>query len=164
MPPDKIEKDVVVSLQYSLKLDNGDLVEESNEDEPLMYLHGHGNIIPGLERRLEGRGVADRLRVAIEAEDAYGEYDPEQVEQLPRSDLPPEIRPEVGMILGVRAKSGDQYAAHITEVDDDSITLDFNHPLAGERLHFDVTVLALRDASDEELQHGHVHEEGGHHH
>jgi FKBP-type peptidyl-prolyl cis-trans isomerase SlyD len=164
MPPDKIEKDVVVSLQYSLKLDNGSLVEESSENEPLMYLHGHDNIVPGLERRLEGLGVADRVRVAIEAEDAYGKYDPEQVEQIKRSDLPPEIRPEIGMILGVRAKSGDQYAAHITGVDVDSITLDFNHPLAGERLHFDVTVLALRDASDEELQHGHVHEEGEHHH
>lgn len=162
MPPQQIEDNVVVTLQYKLWLDDGEMVEESDADDPLTYLHGHDNIIPGLERALQGMRVGDKKRIVVEPEDAYGEYDPDDVEELALSALPPELNPEVGMVLAIENSEGHEFEAVVTDLDEDTITLDFNHPMAGERLTFEVTITELREASKEELTHGHVH--SGHHH
>jgi FKBP-type peptidyl-prolyl cis-trans isomerase SlyD len=152
-----VAQDLVVALQYRLTLDDGSLVEESTTDDPLVYLHGHENIIPGLEEALTGMAIGEQKQVTVEAADAYGEYDPDEVEEVPYADLPPGLKPEVGMMLAVHDDEGNEEVALVTEVVDDGITLDFNHPLAGQRLHFDVTIFDLREATDEELEHGHVH-------
>ncbi|MBN1313365.1 MAG: peptidylprolyl isomerase [Anaerolineae bacterium] len=154
-----VEQDAVVTLLYRLKLDDGSLVEEATDDEPLVYLHGHENIIPGLEAALEGMTVGEQKKIVVEAADAYGEYDPDEVDEVSLSDLPPDFEPEVGMELALRDKDGNIYEASITEVNGDSVVLDFNPPLAGQRLHFEVTITDLRDATAEELEHGHVHDD-----
>jgi FKBP-type peptidyl-prolyl cis-trans isomerase SlyD len=120
MPPNKIEKDVVVTLQYKLSLDDGEVVEESTADEPLVYLHGHDNIIPGLERELEGLRVGDRKAVIVEPADAYGDYDPDEVDELGMDELPPGFEPEVGMLLSVQDEEGNEFIAQVTEVTKDS--------------------------------------------
>ncbi|MEJ2148612.1 MAG: peptidylprolyl isomerase [Chloroflexota bacterium] len=163
MSADKIAKDVVVTFDYRLTLDDGSLVEESDGD-PLVYLHGHDNIIPGLERELEGLAVGDKKQIVVEPADAYGEYDAEDVEEIARSVLPSDVKPEVGLELALRDQDGNQLVAWITEFDDETIQIDFNHPMAGERLHFDVTITDLRAASQEEMAHGHVHQGDHHHH
>lgn len=164
MTAETVEQDVVVSVHYKLTLDDGSVVEESESDDPLMYLHGHDNIIPGLERGLEGLKVGDSKAVIVEPADGYGEYDPEDMEEVPTSDLPDDFKPEVGMILHVSDEEENHHMAIITEVKPESIMLDFNHPMAGKRLHFDVTIAGLRAATSEELAHGHVHDAHGHGH
>jgi FKBP-type peptidyl-prolyl cis-trans isomerase SlyD len=163
MTPDKVTKDVVVSLQYKLRLDDGTLAEESEPDDPLMYLHGYDNIIPGLERALEGMRVGESRTVIVEPLDGYGEYDPDDVGRLSRSDLPPGFVAEVGMILPVVDEMGHEGEVEVVEIEDDSIVVDFNHPMAGERLEFEVEITELREASAEELDHGHVHDHGHQH-
>src|SRR5574341_222056 len=164
MTAETVEQDVVVSVHYKLTLDDGSVVEESESDDPLMYLHGHDNIIPGLERGLEGLKVGDSKALIVEPADGYGEYDPEDMEEVPTSDLPDDFKPEVGMILHVSDEEENHHMAIITEVKPESIMLDFNHPMAGKRLHFDVTIAGLRAATSEELAHGHVHDAHGHGH
>jgi len=162
--PDKVAKNVVVSVQYKLWLDDENtLIEESDSDDPMVYLHGHDNIITGLERALEGLKVGDRKTVRLSAEDAYGEYDSEGVEVLDRAQLPPDLEPEEGMLLQIIDDDGGETVAEIVEVTDETITLDFNHPLAGEALRFEVEVTGLRSPTPEELAHGHVHQHGHHH-
>lgn len=162
MTPERIAQDVVVSLHYKLRLDDGNLVEESETDDPLVYLHGHQNIIPGLESALGGMAVGEKKMVTVEAADAYGEYDSDDVESVPRSQLPKDFDPVVGEMISVRDQEGNPYFAQVAEVGTDEIMLDFNHPMAGKRLHFEVTITTLRAATAEELEHGHVHD--GHHH
>lgn len=162
MTPDRVKQDVVVSLQYKLWLDDGTLLEESEADEPLVYLHGHNNIIPGLERELTGLLVGDHKKVVVRPSDAYGEYDPENVDEVDRKDLPSNFEPQEGMLLSVQDEDGHEFYAQIVEVSDDTVVLDFNHPMAGETLHFDVTVTGVREPTPEELDHGHVHTHGHH--
>jgi FKBP-type peptidyl-prolyl cis-trans isomerase SlyD len=158
MSHNTISHDVVVTLHYRLTLDDGSLVEESSADDPLSYLHGYDNIIPGLEEALDGMSIGEKKLVVVEPDDAYGEYDPDEVVEVDRADLPPDLQPEIGMMLAVPDEDGDHDVAQVTEVEADYITLDFNHPLAGQRLHFDVTIAELRDPTAEELEHGHVHD------
>lgn len=164
MTVDKVAQDVVVSFNYRLSLEDGSLVEESEAGEPLVYLHGHDNIIPGLESALAGMKIGEKKSVVVAAEDAYGEYDPDALETIDREDLPPQLKPEVGMLLTMEDDEGNAFMAQVVDVDDDFITVDFNHPMAGEELHFDVTIVDLRPATKEEMTHGHAHGEGGHHH
>ncbi|MBN1428915.1 MAG: peptidylprolyl isomerase [Anaerolineae bacterium] len=159
MSDQTVSQDVVVSLLYRLTLDDGSLVEESTADDPLVYLHGHDNIIPGLENALNGMVVGEQKQVSVEAVDAYGEYEPDEVDEVPVSELPDGLEPEVGMVLAVHDEDGEEDVAQITGIEDDVIILDFNHPLAGQRLHFDVTIAELREATAEELEHGHVHDD-----
>jgi FKBP-type peptidyl-prolyl cis-trans isomerase SlyD len=161
MPPTRIEQDVVVTIQYKLSLDDGTVVEESTAEDPLMYLHGHDNIIPGLERALAGASIGDHKKVVVESADAYGEYDPDETDEIQRDEWPAEFEPELGMLLSVEDQEGNEYVAQVVDMDGDVITLDYNHPLAGHRLHFDVTVTGLRTATAEELSHGHVHDPHG---
>lgn len=159
--PERVEKDVVVSIDYTLNVD-GEVVDFSDKDEPLEYIQGHGQIIPGLENAMEGMTVGQSKDVNVPAAEAYGEFDPEAVVEVSREDFPPDVPIEVGTPLQVRNMEGQVMDAHIAEVQGDKIRLDFNHPLAGKNLEFKVTVVDLRSASPEELSHGHVHGDHAH--
>ena len=153
-----------VSIEYTLTNDAGEVIDSSAGGAPLVYLQGAGNIIPGLEKALEGKQVGDDLDVAIEPEDAYGEYAAELVSTLSRSMFEGVDELEVGMQFHASAPDGQMQIVAIRDLDGDDVTVDGNHPLAGQRLHFKVKVVDIRDASQEEVAHGHVHGEGGHHH
>lgn len=154
-----IADDVVVSLDYTLTVDN-EVIDTSEGDEPIQFLQGHGNIIPGLEQALYGMKTGDKKEVIVAAVDGYGELDPDAYSDVPRSEFPPQIPMEVGIELELKDKSGEILDARIDAVNDDTVRLDFNHPLAGKQLNFSVQVVALRQPSDEELEHGHVHMPG----
>ncbi len=154
--PTKVEDDVVVGLDYTLTVD-GEVIDSTENEDPLLYIQGHKNIIPGLEQALYGMEVGQSKEVTVEAKNAYGDQNPEAVIDVPRSEFPPEIPMEKGIQLQVRDTAGQVQDARIEEVGQDTVKLDFNHPLAGKNLHFDVTVASLRPATEEELEHGHVH-------
>mgnify|MGYP001134402118 FL=1 len=154
--PEQIADDVVVSLDYTLTVDN-EVVDTSEDSEPIVFLQGHGNIIPGLEQALYGLAAGEQKEVVVQPADGYGELDPEAFADVPRKEFPPQIPMEVGIELQMRDKSGDILDARIDAVDEDTVRLDFNHPLAGKQLNFSVKVVSLRSASPEELEHGHVH-------
>jgi len=158
-----ISQDQVVSIHYTLRDDAGEIIDSSAEGEPLSYLHGHGNLVPGLERELTGRKPGDRLQLKIAPTDGYGEYDRELVQRVPRRALKGIADVRVGMRLQAHSPQGPR-AVTVTQVSGDLVTLDGNHPLAGRNLNFEVEVAAVRPATEEELAHGHVHGAGGHHH
>ena len=159
----KIEKNKVVSIDYTLTGDDGKVIDSSRGQAPLAYLHGTGNIISGLEEALEGKGAGDALKVSISPEKAYGVRDETKLVTVARTQLQgvDEIKP--GLQLQAQMQNGPQLFT-VTQVDEKSVTLDGNHPLAGATLNFDVTVKDVRDATAEEMAHGHVHGPGGHHH
>jgi FKBP-type peptidyl-prolyl cis-trans isomerase SlyD len=156
----QIAKDMVAVIDYVLKDDDGDLLDESHGGE-FSYLHGAQNIIPGLEAALEGKQAGDQLSVSIEAKDAYGEVDPERIQVVPRDMFETEEEIVPGMQFHAQSPEGHMIVITIAEVDDDEITIDGNHVMAGMNLNFDVEVVSVRAASDEELSHGHVHAAGG---
>jgi FKBP-type peptidyl-prolyl cis-trans isomerase SlyD len=159
----KIKDGVVVSLDYTLRLDDGELIDAS-AGEPLEYLHGHGQIIPGLEKALEGLTVGDSKKVVVPPAEAYGEVNLEAFEIVPRSMFPDDLELEEGLELSLRdAETDEPFDATIAEIRETEVMLDFNHPLAGETLHFEVSIPAVRPATKEELAHGHAHEKNGHH-
>lgn len=156
-----VEDGVVVSLAYQLRLDDGEEIDSAGSDEPLVYLHGAQNIIPGLEQALTGMKVGDARRVSVSPGDAYGEMDPDAFQLVPYDAFPEDIELEEGMGLHmVESGTGRQVEATISELRDDGALLDLNHPLAGETLHFDVEVVGLRRATSEEITHGHAHSAG----
>jgi len=159
----QIAKDKVVSIDYTLTNDAGEVLDSSEGAEPMVYLHGADNIIPGLEKELEGRKAGEALKVSIEPTDGYGEFNPELTQVVPSSMFEGVEKIEVGMQFQAETPDGVQ-VIRIAEVEGDNVTIDGNHPLAGQQLNFDVKVTEVRDASDEELEHGHVHGAGGHHH
>ncbi|MHC1741185.1 MAG: peptidylprolyl isomerase [Anaerolineaceae bacterium] len=152
----KVAKDLVVSLEYTLTVD-GEVIDSSEENGPIDYIQGHENIISGLESALEGMKLGESKKVNVKAKDAYGEYDPEAVEEIPLTEFPDDIPLEVGVELAVDDEDEGPISAVIEEVGKDSVTLNFNHPLAGKELNFDVKILSIRAATAEELEHGHVH-------
>lgn len=158
----QIADNKVVSIHYTLTNDDGDVIDSSRDAEPLVYLHGAENIIPGLEQALAGRVVGDDLKVSIDPADAYGDFDENMVQVVPREMFQGVDTLEPGMEFQAQTSQGVQ-VIRIAAVDGDNITIDGNHPLAGETLHFDVSVAAVREASEEELAHGHVHGHGGCH-
>jgi FKBP-type peptidyl-prolyl cis-trans isomerase SlyD len=161
--PNVVQDGAVVSLSYTLKLANGEVVDFTEADDPLEYLHGADNIIPGLEKELTGLTVGDHKQVEVSAEEGYGEYDPEDVEVIERTKLPKNLPPlQLGMVLAIGDEDGNFSEAFVREISASKITLDFNHPLAGQKLFFDVKVLEIREATQEELEHGHPH--GAHSH
>lgn len=160
---DVVGKDMVVGLDYVLRVQGGQEVDSSDADDPLEYLHGHNNIIPGLENELTGLKVGDSKDVTVSPADGYGDFDEEAVGEYPRGSFPPDLNLQVGGMLEVRDPEGGSGLATVQEVDDDSVTLNFNHPLAGETLHFAVKVVSVREATQEELAHGHAHGAHGHH-
>lgn len=158
-----ITQDSVVTLHYTVKDDAGELLDRSPEGEPVSYLHGHGNLIPGLERELSGKNAGDKLSVNVAPAEGYGEYDRNLVQDVPRQLLQDieSLRP--GMRLRAQTDQGAR-SVTVTHVADDAVTLDANHPLAGKHLHFDIEITDVRDATHDELEHGHVHGPGGHDH
>jgi len=159
----KIANDTVASLDYRLHLGDGKVVDESEPGDPLVYLHGHDEIVPGLERALEGKAAGDTLQVVVPPEDGYGEYDPDSVEEVPRTDLPADLELVAGETITGTDPDGDEMDFLIKEVKKDTVVLDFNDPMAGKTLHFDVTVREVRAATAEELEHGHAHVPGHEH-
>ncbi len=160
----KINKDSVVSLRYELFDSEGELLEKI--EEPVSYLHGgYDGIFPLVEEALHGKSVGDSCSVTMQPDDAFGEYDHSLVEVEPRSSFPKEV--EVGMQFegGPESADDEDYLLYtVVEVTDDEVTVDGNHPLAGKTLTFNCTVTGVRPATAEELEHGHVHGEDGHHH
>jgi FKBP-type peptidyl-prolyl cis-trans isomerase SlyD len=154
----------IVAIDYTLKAEDGSLIDTSEGDEALLYLHGSGQIVPGLEAALLGKTVSDKLAVTVQPDDGYGPRRNDRVLTVPRSSLPEGETPEVGMQLEAVGRRGEHIVLWVTEVGDDEVTLDGNHPLAGQTLFFDVEVKSVREATEEERTHGHAHGPDGHHH
>ncbi len=159
----QITQNAVAILNYTLKDEEGEIIDESKEGS-FAYLHGANNIIKGLEAALEGKQAGDNVQVVVQPEDAYGDTDPEAIAVVGRDMFPEGTELEVGMGFHAESNTGQPMEVMITSIDGDEIVVDGNHPLAGEVLHFDVTVVDVREASAEEIEHGHVHGEGGHQH
>ena len=156
----KIEKNVVVSVAYQVKLEDGVVVDQSTAEAPLDYLHGHNNLITGLEKELEGKVTGDKFSATVTPEDAYGEHNDDLVQRVPADVFQGVEQIEVGMRFLADTDQGP-IPVEVTEVDGDEVVVDGNHMLAGQTLTFDVEVVAVREATEEEVQHGHVHQEGG---
>jgi FKBP-type peptidyl-prolyl cis-trans isomerase SlyD len=159
----QILANMVVSIDYTLTDDQGAVIDSSEGRDPLAYIQGTGNIIPGLERALEGKAKGDSLKVSVEPKDGYGERSDELTQQVPKEMFEGDNEIEVGMQFQTMSEYGPQVVT-VVAVDDKHVTVDANHPLAGENLHFDVTIVDIREASSEELEHGHVHGPEGHAH
>ena len=159
----QIAKNTVATIDYTLTDPQGQVIDSSKGREPLAYLHGASNIIPGLESALEGMSAGDSVNVTVPPEQGYGMRDPNLVQPVPRANFQgaPDIKP--GMQFQAQTAEGARIVT-VVKVDDQHVTVDANHPLAGMDLKFDVSVVGVRAASPEELQHGHAHGAGGHHH
>jgi FKBP-type peptidyl-prolyl cis-trans isomerase SlyD len=158
----KVQDGYVVAMDYTLKVD-GEVVDTSDGREPLEYLHGAGNIIPGLERELTGMGIGESKDVVVAPAEGYGEMDDEAYVEVSRKEFPSNIPLEIGTQLQVSDQKGQPMFAVIDKVGDENVTLNFNHPLAGQELHFAVKVVSVRAATNEEQQHGHAHQPGHEH-
>ena len=159
----KIAEKHVVTLNYTLK-DNDDNIIDKSDDGSFCYLHGASNIIPGLENALTGKASGDEVSVSVAPEEGYGPRDDERIQEVPRDAFPPEVTIEPGMQFNAQGPEGQTVIVTIAKVEGDNVTVDGNHPLAGVTLNFDVSIADIRDASAEELEHGHVHGPNGHHH
>jgi FKBP-type peptidyl-prolyl cis-trans isomerase SlyD len=160
----QIAHHTVVRIDYTLTDDQQQVIDRSEAGEPLAYLHGTRNIIPGLENALAGKKAGDSLTVRIPAAEAYGERDDRLIQMVPREMFEDSQEIQVGMQFHSADPEGHVTVVTVTHATDDTITVDANHPLAGIPLTFAVTVVDVRAATPEELSHGHVHGEGGHHH
>ncbi len=159
----QIEKNKVVSIDYTLKNDDGQILDTSEGKEPLNFIHGNGHLIPGLEEALAGKAKDDKLNVSIPPEKGYGKRSDQMIHTVDRSNFEKDVDIKVGMQFQAQMGQGVQLLT-VVKVEDDKVTLDGNHPLADQTLHFDVDVKDVREASAEELEHGHVHGPGGHKH
>ncbi|MEL0271223.1 MAG: peptidylprolyl isomerase [Gammaproteobacteria bacterium] len=159
-----VKKDKVVEMHYTLKNDAGEVLDTSDGKDPMPFLQGHGNIIPGLEKALEGLKVGDTCDVSVKPEDAYGKYHDEGIQEIPMDAVQGIDNLQIGMQLQSQDEQGNPFVVHVKEIKDESIVIDANHPLAGETLHFNVSIESIRDAEAEEISHGHVHMPGHHHH
>ncbi|EGG95175.1 FKBP-type peptidyl-prolyl cis-trans isomerase SlyD [gamma proteobacterium IMCC1989] len=156
----QISKDLVASIHYTLKNADGEVLDTSEGQEPLHYVHGAQNIVPGLEKELEGKTTGDKLSVAVEPIDGYGEYNAELIQELPKDMFAGVDTIEVGMEFQAQTPEGGMQIIEVKSIDGDKITVDGNHPMAGQTLHFDVEITDVREATKDELEHGHVHSEG----
>lgn len=153
----------VVSLNYTVKDTEGQIVDSSEDAQPLVYLHGQKNIIPGLEAALVGKATGDEFAVTVEPEDGYGEHNEELMQVVPREAFKGVEKIEKGMVFTAQTQNGPVQLV-VANIEGDDITVDPNHPLAGKTLNFTGSVVEVREATEEELAHGHVHGEGGHQH
>lgn len=159
----RIAADSVVLIHYTLKDDRGNVLDSSAGGEPLAYLQGHGHLVPGLEKALEGKESGSILAVTVSPAEGYGVHDPSLVQRVPKRSLRGQGEIRKGVQLRGSTKDGMRIFT-VTAVVADMVTLDGNHPLADQTLHFDIEVVSVRPATQEELEHGHVHGAGGHHH
>jgi FKBP-type peptidyl-prolyl cis-trans isomerase SlyD len=157
----KIEHNSVVSFHYSLTDDDGINIDSSEGQEPLGYIHGAGNIIPGLEKALEGKEVGDSLTVAVKAAEGYGEVQKELIQEVPREAFQGIDTIEPGMQFEAQTGQGGSVPVTVIAVTEELVTVDGNHPLAGKNLNFDVSIEEIREASEEEIAQGHIHGLGG---
>jgi len=152
-----IEKNKVVSFDYTLTLDSGEIADTSDGREPLNFLVGVGQIIPGLENEMIGMSIGDKKVVTVQPKDAYGERNPDMVQSVPVEHLPDSINLVVGEEIEGQSEDGHIVYGQIIQIDSQSVKIDFNHPLADETLTFDIEIVGIRDATPEEIDHGHVH-------
>ena len=150
-----VGQDTVVSIEYTLKDDNGAILDSSEGGEPLQYLHGRGQIIDGLEKGLDGKMVGESVHVDVSPAEGYGEHDPERMVEVPRDQFDFDVK--AGDFVQAQNPDGSVIPFRVAKVGEESVTLDGNHPLAGQSLHFDVKVVDVRPATEEEIAHGHVH-------
>ncbi|MCK7593138.1 FKBP-type peptidyl-prolyl cis-trans isomerase [Pseudomarimonas salicorniae] len=159
----QIAENTAVSFHYTLTNDAGEVIDTSSGREPLAYLHGSGTIVPGLENAMAGRKPGERFEVKVEPSEGYGERHEGMIQAVPRSAFQGVDSIEVGMQFQARGPQGVM-SVTVTEVSDDQVTVDGNHPLAGQNLNFAIEVVEVREASEEEIAHGHIHGPGGHQH
>jgi FKBP-type peptidyl-prolyl cis-trans isomerase SlyD len=159
-----VSQDKVVFIHYTLTDDAGQVIDSSAGGEPLAYLHGQGNIVAGLEKALDGRAAGDRVQVRVVAAEGYGVRDPALVKRVPRRSFGSAGNIRAGMQFQAQLEPGQRRVVTVTAVKGDMVTIDGNHPLAGQDLNFAVEIAEVRDATAEELAHGHVHGPGDHHH
>ena len=159
----QIEPNSVVTLHYTLKDNDGKIIDQS-DDGSFLYLHGAMNIIPGLENALTGKAAGDELSVTVSPEEGYGEKDPERIQEVPKDMFENAGDIAVGLQFHAQGPDGNAIVVTVAEVKDDSVVIDANHALAGVELNFDVKVVEVREASEEEISHGHVHGPHGHQH
>ncbi|ALM51872.1 peptidylprolyl isomerase [Halomonas huangheensis] len=159
----QIAQNSVVAFHYTLTNDAGEVLDSSEGREPLTYLHGAGNIIPGLEKELEGKTTGDKLTANVSPAEGYGEVQEQLVQEVPRDAFQGVESIESGMQFQAQTQGGPLMVT-VTKVEGDTVTVDGNHPLAGQNLNFDVEVTEVREASQEEIEHGHVHGPEGHEH
>lgn len=152
----QISPNSVVKMHYTLTNPEGEVIDSSKGKDPLAYLHGHGNIIGGLEKQLEGKASGDKLVAEVPAAEGYGERNEALIVEAERSQFPEGVDLQPGMRFQAQTPNGPRIA-QITEINGDKVTVDTNHPLAGVDLKFDVEVVDVREASEEEIDHGHVH-------
>lgn len=155
----------VVSLSYELSLSNGNLADEATADEPLVFIHVIGQTLPAFDDRINGLSVGEKFSFSLTSEEGYGESNPNFIVDIPKNifdgpDVPKDIL-QVGATLPMQDQEGNPMDGIVMEIGDESVKMDFNHPLAGEALNFKGTVVDVRDATPEELDHGHVHGKGG---
>jgi FKBP-type peptidyl-prolyl cis-trans isomerase SlyD len=153
----KISNQCVATIHYTLTDDEGAQLDSSHGKEPLAYLHGRGNLVPGLEQELEGRQAGDTFQATVEPGSAYGDIDSRLIQDVPRTALAEIQNLQVGMRLQSQTEDGQVHSLTVDAIGEDVVTLNANHPLAGVTLHFDVTVESVRAATEEEIEHGHVH-------
>jgi len=159
-----IANDHVVTLHYRLTLDDGSIADQSFGGEPLVYLHGHNNIVPGLESRLAGKVAGDKCDVSVPAAEGYGEYDPTLDQTVKRQQFPEGAQLAVGLAFQAQGPQGQTMTMWIRGIKGDEVTVSPNHPMAGQNLNFSVEIMDVREATAQEKQHGHVHGPGGHDH
>ncbi len=153
-----IMNDMVVSMEYQVRILDGREVGRTENDKPFEFIQGRGQIIPGLEKELYGMAVGEKKEVLLEPAQGYGDRQSERVVEVSRAEFPPDFDLAVGNPVAVGDReTGEEFLAYITQIHPETVVLDFNHPLAGETLEFAVKIVGLRDASEEELAHGHVH-------
>ncbi|CAC9654644.1 FKBP-type peptidyl-prolyl cis-trans isomerase [bacterium endosymbiont of Bathymodiolus sp. 5 South] len=156
-----VKKDKVVEMHYTLKNDVGDVLDSSKGQAPMPFLQGHGNIIPGLEKAVEGMKAGESCDVSVEPAEAYGDLHSEAIQEIPKEALQGIDNLVVGMELQSQDEQGNSLIVRVTAINKDSVTIDANHPLAGQTLSFSVSIESVRDATKEELEHGHIHAHGG---
>jgi len=160
---DIVQDGKIVQFHYTLKNDAGELIDSSRGGDPLSYLHGAGNIVPGLERQLAGCEVGDKLDATVPPGEGYGERLGEGPQPVPRDAFPEEFPLQPGMQFVAQSPDGERFPLWVTRIEGDEVYVDRNHPLAGETLHFDVEITGLRQATEQELAHGHPHGPDDHH-
>ena len=154
----------VVTLNYKLSDDQGNVIQTTNKNEPFVYISGNNQILPKLEEVINGMLIGSKKNIELSSSDAYGDYDEKAVQQVKKEEFPEDANLEAGMEYMAHSPEGQPIPFVIKEVKENDVTIDFNHPLAGKNLKFDVELVNVRDATPEELQHGHVHGPHGHHH
>ena len=158
----KIKDDLVVKIHYKLSDDEGNTLDSSHGEEPLSYIHGYENLVPGLEKALDNKSVGESVSVSVKPAEGYGEFSSELVQEMDREAFK-DVEPlEVGMEFHAQGEDGNLQHIEVKAIENDKVTIDGNHPFAGMNLNFEVEILEIREATKEEIDHGHVHD--GHHH